>query len=139
MSGSLKYLVLFLLLIYGVSDLIAQTTSTPSSTTAKTTTTLAKKKKPVKKSPPAPSKPVTITLKNMSERSIPIYAGSKEGLKNIKVKTIGGSSKNTLYLKTNDVVCILSSDGKKTVDCKDVILTTTVIEINSSGREISSK
>jgi hypothetical protein len=138
----MKYALLIFLMAYIINDAPAQTSSTStntSTTKSNATTTASKKKKPVKKAPAGPSKPVTITLKNMAEKQMPIYAGSKEGLKNIKVKMVGGLSTNTLYVKTNDVVCILSSDGKKTMDCKDVKPSTTVMEINSSGREISSK
>jgi len=104
------------------------TTIKPKSTTSTTK----------KASPTVPGKEVTVTLKNLSEGTIAIFAGPKEELKNtLNKKTVGGLSKNTLYVRVNEVVCIL--DGEKTVSCAVVKESTTLLAINSSGKGITAK
>lgn len=105
------------------------TTKKPSASKSKTTT---------KAKPTVPGKDVTVTLKNLSEASIQVFAGPKEELKNnLKKKTVGGLSKNTLYLHANEIVCILN--GTKTVSCASITGNTTLLEINSSGNVITVK
>ena len=102
--------------------------------TSKSKTTAA----PKKAAPVAIGKDVTVTLKNLSEGTIAIFAGPKDELKNtLKKKTVGGLSKNTLYLHVNEVVCILNAD--KIVSCVAIQGTTTFLEINSSGNIITAK
>ncbi len=113
----------------------AQTTVKKKPTsTSKTKTTAA----PKKAAPVAIGKEVSLTLKNLSEGSIAIFAGPKDELKNtLKKKTVGGLSKNTLYLHVNEVVCILNAD--KIVSCVTIQGTSTFLEINSSGNLITAK
>ena len=97
------------------------------------TTAVAKKASPV-----VPGKEVTVTLKNLSEGTIAIFAGPKDELKNLTMKkTVGGLSKNTLYVRVNEVVCILN--GEKTVSCAAIHANTTLLEINSSGNGVVAK
>jgi hypothetical protein len=87
---------------------------------------------------PVYGKEVQFTLKNLAEGTIPIFAGPKEDMKDIlKRKTVGGLSTNKMFLRVNEVVCILK-DGK-TVSCGVVKPTTTTMEINISGTAITVK
>jgi hypothetical protein len=107
----------------------AQTSKSKTSTKSSTT----------KKATPAPvKKDVTVTLKSMCEKNVMIYAGDKAGIRNPNPKPIGGLSKNTLYLKTYDVVCILK-EGNKVAACAEIKPGNTYVEINSSGTAISVK
>ena len=103
-------------------------------------TTAAKKGKP-KTSTTAKAtvegKPVTLSLKNNSEANVSIFAGKREDLKKPQLKNYGGLSKNTIYIKENDVVCIISAG--KPLSCVDIKPGTTALEINSSGTVISKK
>ena len=130
-----KILLSLALLSFAFHTADAQTTAKKKpTTTSKTKTTAA----PKKAAPVAIGKEVTLTLKNLSEGSIAIFAGPKDELKNtLKKKTVGGLSKNTLYLHVNEVVCILNAD--KIVSCVAIQGTTTLLEINSSGNVITAK
>ncbi|MBP6732885.1 MAG: hypothetical protein KA149_12540 [Chitinophagales bacterium] len=112
----------------------AQTTtkkSTSTSSKSKTTTT-------AKKPATVYGKEVQVTLKNMAEGTVAIFAGPKEDLREVtKRKTVGGLSKNNLFLRVNEVVCIVK--GEKTVSCASVKATTTLLEINSSATELIAK
>lgn len=111
-----------------------------SQTTTKKTTTTSHKTKTSTATKPATTygKEVQVTLRNLSEGTVPIFAGPKEELKEVtKRKTVGGLSKNTLYLRVNEVVCIVK--GEKTVSCAAIKATTTLLEINSSATEIVAK
>ena len=124
------------LLAFSFTNCVAQTTNkkqtTKHSVKPKTTTT------PKQSSLNAIGKEVTVTLKNLSEGTISIFAGPKEELKNIiKKRTVGGLSTNKLYLRVNEVVCILN--GEKTVSCASIKANTTLLEINSSGNGITGK
>lgn len=123
------------LLSFAFHNGYAQTgTRKKTTTTTKTKTTVVAKKA----SPVVPGKEVTVTLKNLSEGTIAIFAGPKDELKNLtKKKTVGGLSKNTLYVRVNEVVCILN--GEKTVSCASIQANTTALEINSSGNAIVAK
>jgi hypothetical protein len=91
-----------------------------------------------KKAPPTvEGKAITVTLKNLAEADISIFAGKREDLKTGQLKNFGGLSKNTLYIKENDVVCIMKD--KKPVSCADVKPGTTALEVNSSANVITRK
>jgi translation initiation factor IF-2 len=114
-------------------------TTTAQTTTKKKTTTTTKSKTTAKKTAPAAyGKEIQVTLKNMAEGSVAIFAGPKEDLRETtKRKTVGGLSKNTLYVRVNEVVCIVKGD--KTVSCAAIKATTTQLEINSSANQITVK
>lgn len=112
-------------------SLATQAQTSKSKTSTKSSTT--------KKAAPAPvKKDVTITLKSMCEKNIMVYAGDKAGIRDLNPKPIGGLSKNTLYLKTYDVVCILK-EGNKVAACAEIKPGNTYVEINSSGTVITVK
>lgn len=85
-----------------------------------------------------PSSTITIMLKNEAEKSVPVFAGPKEEIRDPKIKVVGGLSKNTLYLKANDAVCLMTDD-KRPVACTIIKPGVTVVEINVSANGISSK
>lgn len=91
-------------------------------------------------SAPAPNtnKEVTILLRNASEKSVAVFAGPKEELKEPKLKVVGGLSKNNLYLKENDAVCLMTVD-KRPMACTIVKPGVTTVEVNVSANAISSK
>ena len=69
---------------------------------------------------------------------MPIFAGPKEDMKDLmKRKTVGGLSTNKMFLRVNEVVCIIK--GEKTVACGIVKTGTTQMEINSSATAIEVK
>jgi hypothetical protein len=78
------------------------------------------------------AKEVTITLKNDCTRHISVFAGSKKEVFDGKSQPIGGMSNNTLYIKENDVVCIMT-DPKTIQACAIAKPGVTKVEINSSG------
>ena len=84
------------------------------------------------------NKPLIITLKNSAEKSVAIFAGPKEEIKDPRITVVGGSSKNTLYLKENDAVCLMTAD-KHPVACTIIKPGATMVEINVSANAISSK
>ena len=107
-------------------------------TTKKPSSSKSKSKTAVKAAPTVIGKDITLTLKNLAEGSIQIFAGPKEELKNNqKRKTLGGLSKNILYLHVNEIVCIMNGD--KTVSCATITGASTLLEINSSGTAVTAK
>ena len=80
---------------------------------------------------------VTLPLKNNCEANVSVFAGKREDLKNPQLKNYGGLSKNTVFIKENDVVCIMKSS--KPLSCVDIKPGITALEINSSGTVISKK
>lgn len=86
---------------------------------------------------------LVITLKNSSEKPIVIFAGPKEEIRNPKIQTYGGLSKNTLYLQPNNVVCLMSGGNEsgetKMVACTLIKPETKQVEVNTSSTTISSK
>ena len=84
------------------------------------------------------NKPLIITLKNSAEKPVAIFAGPKEEIRDPRITVVGGSSKNTLYLKENDAVCLMTAD-KHPVACTIIKPGATVVEINVSANAISSK
>lgn len=79
-----------------------------------------------------------VTVKNSSEKSIAVFAGPREGIRDPKLKTFGGLSSNTVYVVPNDVVCLMSPD-KKPIACAIVKNETTVVEINTSATAVTGK
>ena len=84
---------------------------------------------------PAANTELTITLKNTAATNIYVFAGPKEDIRNPRVQTYGGFSKNTLYLQVNDVVCLMTEDVKPKA-CTSIKPGTSAIEVNSSGTTI---
>ncbi len=131
MKTSFKILFAFAVLVLATENSFAQTTKAKTkSSSKKTTSTKAK-------TVIAPPRDITITLQNDHEGSVMVFAGHKEDLKNPKPNAMGGLSKNKLYLKTNDVVCIVVN-GKPTA-CAEVKPTTVTLKINSAATQISEK
>ena len=87
---------------------------------------------------PATKQEMTITLKNSAEKPVIIFAGPKEDIRNPKVQTFGGLSKNTLYVQPNDVVCLMTHETKP-MSCASVKEGVTILEINTSGTSIVTK
>ncbi len=106
------------------------------------TATIYPKATAMEEAPTAPAatgnKPVIITLRNAAEKSVAVYAGPKEGLKEPKVNVVGGLSKNILYLNENDAVCLLTVD-KRPSACTIIKPGISTVEINLSANAISSK
>jgi hypothetical protein len=94
--------------------------------------------KEVKPAVAANSNEVVITLRNTSEKPVPVFAGPKEGIRNPKIKAIGGLSKNTLYLEVNDVVCLMTNDLKP-VACTNIKAGVNSVEINTSATTVTAK
>ncbi|HWB64229.1 MAG TPA: hypothetical protein VG603_12005 [Chitinophagales bacterium] len=87
---------------------------------------------------PASNTDMTITLKNSAEKPVAIFAGPKEEIRDPKLKTVGGLSKNTLYVQVNDVVCLMTDD-KKPRACAVITPAVTTVEINTSATTIATK
>lgn len=127
MKTTLKLTLLFIALIFTMQQVNAQSKSKSTS------------KAPAKKAVvPAPGKEVTLTIKNQAEKNIALFSGSRDGLKDPAIKELGGRSTNTLYLRVNDVACIMD-DKKKPKSCAEIKATSTALEINSSGTVITVK
>lgn len=88
--------------------------------------------------PAAANKEVQILLKNSAEKSVAVFAGPKEEIKDPKLKVVGGLSKNTLFLKENDAVCLMTVD-KRPLACTIIKPGITSVEVNVSANGISSK
>ncbi|MDB5283974.1 MAG: hypothetical protein JWO06_3049 [Bacteroidota bacterium] len=135
MKKWMKYCLAIIPVILFSYSANAQTGTTKS--TSKTSTT--KKKTPAKKpAPPLSRKDISISLINSDEHSVSVFAGPKEDLKTAKLKVAGGLSTNTLYVKENDVVCIMD-ESRKPVACANVLPGTKSVQINSSGNAITRK
>jgi hypothetical protein len=128
-----KYIAFVLLFAMAFSGANAQTSNTKS-TKSKT----AAKPAPKPAAPTVEGKAVSIPIKSNAEANVSIFAGKREDLKKPQLKTLGGLSKNTLYIKENDVVCIISAAGKP-ISCVDIKPGTTSLEVNSSGNVITKK
>lgn len=81
---------------------------------------------------------VTVKVISKCEKSVMIFAGPKETLRDPKMKEFGGLSTNTVYVKTGNVVCLMDA-RKKPISCVSITKTTTQLEINSSGTAIVAK
>lgn len=83
-------------------------------------------------------KEITIVLRNGAEKSVAVFAGPKDQLKEPKITVVGGLSKNNLYLKENDAVCLMTVD-KRPVACTIIKPGVTTVEVNASANGITSK
>jgi hypothetical protein len=83
-------------------------------------------------------KEVTILLKNVSEKKIVIFAGAKEDIRSPRIQEYGGMSSNKLYLKENEVVCLMTVE-KKPMSCAVIKPGVATVEVNSSASVIVSK
>ncbi len=104
------------------------------------TATIVPSPKPITETPVAApaNKPVIITLHNAAEKSVAVFAGAKEEIKDPKISVVGGLSRNTLYLMVNDAVCLMTVD-KRPVACVIIKPGVTTVEVNVSANAISSK
>ncbi|MES2621813.1 MAG: hypothetical protein V4615_13265 [Bacteroidota bacterium] len=127
MKNYLNKVLWLLLVMFLITGANAQTTTKKTST--KTKSTKSKTAAPVSKSTPVP---VTITLTSKCERNLMIFSGPKENLRDPKMRQIGGLSVNMLYLKTNQVVCIMDAK-KKPASCVTVTKQMSKLETNNAG------
>ncbi len=104
------------------------------------TATIVPKARAIIETPIAPpaNKPAVITLRNAAEKSVAIFAGPKEEIKEPKITVVGGLSRNTLYLRENDAVCLMTVD-KRPMACTIIKPGVTSVEVNVSANGISSK
>jgi len=79
-----------------------------------------------------------VLVKNTCEKSIAIFAGPKEGIRDPKMNSYGGLSTNKVYVMPNDVVCLMN-DEKKPMACTIIKPETSSVEVNSSGNGITAK
>lgn len=127
--------------IIKVSLLVLVTMTTGSAAVAQNeTATIVPSARTITETPVAPpvNKPAIIMLRNAAEKSVAIFAGPKEEIKEPKIIVVGGLSKNTLYLKENDAVCLMTVD-KRPVACTIIKPGVTTVEVNVSANAISSK
>jgi hypothetical protein len=87
---------------------------------------------------PSSNQEKVVLVKNTCEKSIAIFAGPKEGIRDPKMNSYGGLSTNKVYVMPNDVVCLMN-DEKKPVACTIVKPETSSVEVNSSGNGITAK
>ena len=84
-------------------------------------------------------KEIIVTFKNTCDRPIAIFAGPKENLREPRLQTFGGlSTNNKLYVKENEVVCLMTED-KKPKACVILKPGITIVEVNVSANGISAK
>ncbi len=83
-------------------------------------------------------KELVLTVKNGCEKSIAVFAGPKEDIRDPKLNLYGGMSSNKVYVRPNDVVCLMTSD-KKPSACTVVKPGMTSVEVNSSGNAIAGR
>lgn len=88
--------------------------------------------------PKVQGKEVTIVLKNTAEKSVAVFAGPKEEIRNPKITPVGGLSSNKLYIRENDVVCIMTPENTPKA-CAIAKPGITSIDINSSATTLSGK
>lgn len=102
--------------------------------------TVIPKAEAIKETPVAPpvGKEVTIVVKNTCEKSVAVFAGPRENIKEPKLNAYGGLSTNKVYIHENDVVCLMTSD-KKPVACTVIKPGMTTVEVNSSGTGVMGK
>ena len=92
----------------------------------------------VSKAPAGANTELQVTLKNTAATNIYVFAGPKEEIRTPRVVTYGGYSKNTIYVKLNDVVCLMNAEVKPTA-CTVIKPGVNTVEVNSGGNGISSK
>ncbi len=102
--------------------------------------TVIPKAEAIKETPVAPpvGKEVTIVVKNTCEKSVAVFAGPRENIKEPKLNAYGGLSTNKVYIHENDVVCLMTSD-KKPVACTVIKPGMTTVEVNTSGTGVMGK
>jgi hypothetical protein len=83
-------------------------------------------------------KEVVINFKNGAEKPVAIFAGPKEEIREPKLNTYGGMSSGKLYVKENEVVCLMTTD-KKPIACALIKPGITSVEVNSSANAITGK
>jgi hypothetical protein len=87
----------------------------------------------------APGKEVTIAFRSFCERPVAIFAGPKEGIREPRIQTFGGlSNYQKLYLRENEVVCLMLPD-KRPSACTIIKPGFTTVEVNASANAISSR
>lgn len=96
-------------------------------------------KEPAPVPAPVAAREVTLTIRNNAERPVAIFAGPKEGIRDPKVKTLGGLSLNKLYLMENEVVCLMDMKELKPMACTVIRPGATFVEVNPSATTITSK
>lgn len=84
------------------------------------------------------NKEVTITIKNTCEKGVAVFAGPKEEIRDPKLNTYGGLSTNKVYIKENDVVCLMTSE-KKPIACTLVKPGMTTVEVNTSATGVTGR
>lgn len=136
MTSILKYSLIAAVVTLLFLDIQAQTQQKETTTHKTSTKVKTTAKKPA---PAAPVKEITISLKNMAERPVAIFVGEKAELRDPKIKEVGGLTTNTIYVKTNQVVCVMSKDGKKVMACSNVRAGNTYMEVNNAATAISVK
>jgi hypothetical protein len=88
---------------------------------------------------PNTGKEVIIDFKNRSEKSVAIFAGPKENIRNPRIETYGGLSNfQKFYLKENEVVCIMAPD-KSPKACTVIKPGVTLVEVNTAANAISCR
>jgi hypothetical protein len=88
---------------------------------------------------PALGKEMIITLKSNCEKPVAIFAGPKENIRNPRIETYGGLSRNQVfYLRENEVVCLMSLDKRPTA-CTVIKAGVTTVEVNTTATGISSQ
>lgn len=87
----------------------------------------------------AVGKEVVIAFKNTCEKPVAIFAGAKENIRNPRITTFGGLSSNQkLYLRENEVVCLMTVDNRP-ASCTVIKPGITSVEVNSSATVITGK
>ena len=96
--------------------------------------------KKISKSNSSPGTSVGLSLKNLSDKKVTVFAGPRNELASPKTRerVYDGQSINTVYASVNEVVCILSTDDKP-ISCIDVMPNAEELEIDNSGTNISVK
>ncbi len=84
------------------------------------------------------NKEVTITIKNTCEKGVAVFAGPKEEIREPKLNTYGGLSTNKVYIKENDVVCLMTNE-KKPIACTIVKPGMTTVEVNTSATGVTGR
>ncbi len=98
---------------------------------------------PAMEKPNAPAtavvgKEIVITVKNTAEKSVVIFGGPKENIREPKVNVFGGLSLNKLYLHENEVVCLMTNE-KKPMACTMIKPGVSSVEVNASANGISGR
>lgn len=98
------------------------------------------KARPIVENPTAPAstEEMTILVKNSCEKGVAIFAGSKEDIRDPRLSTYGGRSTNKVYVKVNDVICLMTAE-KKPLACTSVKPGMTTAEVNTAGNGITGR